>query len=162
MIEVGRARPAPGCGATGGRTGGSSGARRHEWRLPAAESSIPSLRRGLWAVLDGTGSPADQLYDLVLVACEAATNAIEHAQHPTEPFVDVVFEIEDDQVTIVVRDHGQWRDGPSGPHRGRGLVLMRALADTTVTRLPKGTTVTIRHSTPGSGPDGRAMCSREG
>jgi anti-sigma regulatory factor (Ser/Thr protein kinase) len=114
------------------------------WHLPATSVSVPSLRRGLRSVLDETGLPDDQLYDLLLAACEAATNAIEHAQKSTEPFIDVHFEVGDGQVTIVVRDHGQWRDGPGTPLRGRGLAMMRALADTTVDADPEGTTVTMR------------------
>ncbi len=76
---------------------------------------------------------------------EAVTNAIEHAQSPTHPFVDVAVEVDDDRVTVVVRDHGQWREGPVGPHRGRGLAMMRALAETTVLANRHGTTVVIRH-----------------
>jgi anti-sigma regulatory factor (Ser/Thr protein kinase) len=133
---------------------GAAGILRREWRLPSTERSVCSLRHGLRSFLDDTGLSPDELHDLLLAACEAATNAIEHAQHPSEPYVDVLFEVEDGQVTIVVRDHGQWRDGPTGPHRGRGLVMMAALADTTVTSLPEGTTVTLRPSADGIGPGG--------
>ena len=118
---------------------------RQEWRLSCTELSIRSLRQGLRVTLDGYGLAPDTVHDLLLAASEATTNAIEHAQQPSEPFVDVVLEVDDGRVTIVVRDHGQWRDGPSGPHRGRGLQMMAALADTTVTTVPQGTTVTMRH-----------------
>lgn len=140
--------------------GGAAGILRKEWRLPSTERSVCSLRHGLRSFLDGTGLSPDELHDLLLAACEAATNAIEHAQHPSEPYVDVLFEVEDGQVTIVVRDHGQWRDGPTGPHRGRGLMMMAALADTTVTALPQGTTVTIRPSTAGIRPGAERMWPR--
>ena len=83
--------------------------------------------------------------DLLLAASEAATNAVEHAQDPTEEFFDVLLEVADREVTITVRDHGRWRDGPATPHRGRGLQMMAALADTTVTPRPHGTTVTLRN-----------------
>lgn len=125
-------------------TDAGPGAVRHEWRLPSTDVSVRSLRHGLRVFLDDTGLAPDDLSDLLLAACEAATNAIEHAQQPSEPFFDVLFEVEDGQVTIVVRDHGTWRDGPTGPFRGRGLQMMSALADTTVTSLPHGTTVTMR------------------
>lgn len=127
---------------------------RQEWRLPSTELSVRSLRHGLRVFLDDTGLAPDDLFDLLLAACEAATNAIEHAQQPSEPFVDVLFEVEDGQVTIVVRDHGRWRDGPTGPHRGHGLPMMSALADTTVTSLPHGTMVTMRRCAPRVGPGG--------
>jgi anti-sigma regulatory factor (Ser/Thr protein kinase) len=133
---------------------GAAAALRQEWRLPSTGPSVRSLRHGLRAFLDDTGLPPDELHDLLLAACEAATNAIEHAQQPTEPFFDVLFEVEDGQVTIVVRDHGQWRDGPTGQYRGRGIQMMSALVDTTITSLPQGTTVTMRHSAAGAGPEG--------
>ena len=122
----------------------SPAARSSGWRLSAAPVSVPTMRRGLRAVLEDTGLSQDELYDLLVAACEAAANAIDHAQEPTEPFVDVLFEMGDGQVTIVVRDHGRWRNGPTAPHRGRGLAMMSALAETTVEAHPHGTTVTLR------------------
>jgi anti-sigma regulatory factor (Ser/Thr protein kinase) len=130
---------------------GAGQAVRRQWRLPSTELSVRSLRRGLRVVLDDAGLAPDDLQDLLLAACEAASNAIEHAQQPREAFVDVLLEAEDGQVTIVVRDHGQWRDGPSGPHRGRGLQMMSALTETTIMSLPQGTTVTMRHPAVGAG-----------
>ena len=86
----------------------------------------------------------DQAYDLLLAACEAATNAIEHAQDPTEPFFDVTAEVADGAVTITVRDYGQWRERVASMDRGRGSTLMSAFADITATPSPEGTTVVIR------------------
>jgi anti-sigma regulatory factor (Ser/Thr protein kinase) len=102
------------------------------------------MRQELRGFLDDTAWPADVVEDLVLAASEAANNAVEHAQPPTEPFFDVCAAVDDDAVTIVVRDHGAWRQPTSPSVRGRGLAMMRALADTTVTAGPHGTTVTIR------------------
>jgi anti-sigma regulatory factor (Ser/Thr protein kinase) len=116
----------------------------HGWRLPARPESVPAMRRELRMLLDDTDLPDGEVYDLLLAACEATTNAIEHACEPTEPFVDVLFEVVDGRVTIVVRDHGRWRDGPATLHRGRGLPMMRLLADTAVQTYPHGTTVTLR------------------
>jgi anti-sigma regulatory factor (Ser/Thr protein kinase) len=111
------------------------------------ESSVPSLRRELSAFLDPSGVSADEFYDLILAVCEAATNAVEHAQHPAEPFFDVSAETDDGKVTIVVQDHGQWLQPTSSPYRGRGLAMMRVLADTIVAPGTYGTTVTIRNHT---------------
>jgi anti-sigma regulatory factor (Ser/Thr protein kinase) len=102
------------------------------------------MRRGLRAFLVDTGLPDDDLEDLVLAACEAASNAVEHAQQPTEPFFDAFVEIADGGVTIVIQDHGVWQQPTSDPYRGRGLAMMRVLADTTVSTASSGTTVTIR------------------
>ena len=125
------------------------GYRWQRWRIPTTASSLWSFRRWLSAVLDDTGLGQDDAYDLLLAVGEAVSNAIEHAQRPARPYVDVIVEVTDGRVTIVVRDHGQWRDGPSGPHRGRGLAMMSAVAETTVRTAAHGTTVTIRSPVPG-------------
>jgi anti-sigma regulatory factor (Ser/Thr protein kinase) len=106
------------------------------------------LRRGLNDFLRGAALTDDGRYDLLLAGCEAASNAIEHARNPSEPFFDVLTEIGDDSVTIVISDHGQWRDATVDTYRGRGLVMMRALVDTTMEALPQGTTVTLRSHRP--------------
>lgn len=128
--------------------------RSREWRLPSTASSVPVLRRGLHAFLLGTSLSGDQCYDLLLAACEAASNAIEHAQHPSEPFFDVLTQVDDGWVSVLVRDFGRWREGQGGPHRGRGLGMMRALADMSLDSQPGGTTVTLRCRDVGVGPPG--------
>ncbi len=114
------------------------------WRLPSSPGAIPVLRRALRRLLADAGLGEDQAYDLLLAACEAATNAIEHAQHPTQPFVDVTAEASAAEVVIVVRDHGQWRERVPSMDRGRGSTLMSAVADISVVPGPEGTTVAIR------------------
>ena len=94
--------------------------------------------------LADTSLSDDEIEDLLLAASEAANNAVEHAQEPTEPFFDVCTEVNDGEVTIVIQDHGGWRQPTSPSDRGRGLAMMRALADTTVTARLNGTVVTIR------------------
>jgi anti-sigma regulatory factor (Ser/Thr protein kinase) len=107
---------------------------------------VTVLRRGLSDFLLDAGLSEDERYDLLLAVCEAASNAIEHARDPTEPFFDVLTKIADARVTVVVRDHGQWSDRPPGVHRGRGMAMMWMLADSTVVTTPQGTTVTILSS----------------
>jgi anti-sigma regulatory factor (Ser/Thr protein kinase) len=114
-----------------------------EWRLPSSASSIPALRRRLRGWLETAGVEEDQAYDLLLAACEAATNAVEHAQEPTQPYVDVSAGIEDGCVRIAVRDYGQWRERVPSLDRGRGSTLMSAIGDITATPSPEGTTVLI-------------------
>jgi anti-sigma regulatory factor (Ser/Thr protein kinase) len=127
------------------RLASSPDGQRREWRLRTVESSIPSFRRELTAFLGTTGLSDDAFYDLLLAASEAASNAVDHPQHPTEPFFDVVAEIDGETVTIVVQDHGRWLQPTPSAHRGRGLAMMRVLADTTVTMGNQGTTVTLRN-----------------
>jgi anti-sigma regulatory factor (Ser/Thr protein kinase) len=123
-------------------------ARRSEWRFPADRSSVTSMRWELRSLLGDTELSLNEVEDLVLAVSEAANNAVEHAQDPTEPFFDVSTEIDGCAVTVVVQDHGQWRRATPDPQRGRGLGMMRALADTSVTARPNGTTVTIRNHRP--------------
>ncbi|HYO35586.1 MAG TPA: ATP-binding protein, partial [Geodermatophilus sp.] len=117
-------------------------------RFPSASASIPPLRRRLWSLLAAAGLDDDRAYDLVLATCEAATNAIEHAQSPTEPVITVRVTVRDGAVDIAVRDTGQWRQRTSSMDRGRGSMLMSAFADVTVVPGPSGTTVTIRSPHP--------------
>ncbi|PRY37733.1 signal transduction histidine kinase [Geodermatophilus tzadiensis] len=121
------------------------------WRFPSTPASIPPLRRRLRALLADAGLDEDRAYDLLLAACEAATNAVEHAQDPTEPFVDVRVAVEDGAVEIAVRDHGQWRERTASMDRGRGSMLMSAFADVVATPGPTGTTVVIRSPRPSDG-----------
>jgi signal transduction histidine kinase/ActR/RegA family two-component response regulator len=120
---------------------GSSGHGR--WRVPSDAASIPPLRRALRTHLDQAGVGADQAYDLLLAACEAATNAVEHAQDPVQPFVDVEATVAAGRVRITVRDYGQWRERVPSMDRGRGSTLMTAVGDITATPSPEGTTVVI-------------------
>jgi CheY-like chemotaxis protein/anti-sigma regulatory factor (Ser/Thr protein kinase) len=117
-------------------------------RFPSTSASIPPLRRRLRSLLAEAGLDDDRAYDLVLATCEAATNAIEHAQSPTEPVITVRVVVRDDAVEISVHDTGQWRERTSSMDRGRGSMLMSAFADVTVVPGPAGTTVTIRSPRP--------------
>jgi anti-sigma regulatory factor (Ser/Thr protein kinase) len=133
--------------ATGGDTpahGHSTPGPRHEWRLRSIGSSLSFMRRELRASLDGSGLSSDEIEDLILVASEAAANAVDHA-HSKEPFFDVCTEVADGAVTIIIQDRGQWRQSTSNLERGRGLAMMHALADTNVVAGVHGTTVTIRN-----------------
>jgi anti-sigma regulatory factor (Ser/Thr protein kinase) len=126
------------------------GYRWQRWSQPAEASSVPCLRQSLRAVLNDTRLSPDQEADLLLAVGEAVSNAIEHAQNSTRSCVDMTVEVADGRVTVEVTDYGEWRRGPTGPHRGRGLAMLKALADTTVTTTPTGTTVTIRGPSPSS------------
>jgi CheY-like chemotaxis protein/anti-sigma regulatory factor (Ser/Thr protein kinase) len=136
-------RPGPPAPRRQQETSDDSPGRHAEWRLPAAAASIPVLRRRLRTLLDDAGVDHDQAYDLLLAACEAATNAFEHAQDPTEPIFDVTVHIDDREVRISVRDHGQWRERMPSMDRGRGSTLMSAFGEISATPSPHGTTVTI-------------------
>jgi CheY-like chemotaxis protein/anti-sigma regulatory factor (Ser/Thr protein kinase) len=113
------------------------------WQLPSEPAAVPALRRRLRSWLDSCGIDPDDAYDLLLAACEAATNAIEHAQEPTEPVFDVSAALVGGRVRISVRDYGQWRERVPSMDRGRGGTLMSAVGEITATPSPEGTTVVI-------------------
>jgi anti-sigma regulatory factor (Ser/Thr protein kinase) len=150
------------------------GGRHRHWRLPATGPSVTAVRRGLDDFLRDADLSDDERYDLLLAACEATSNAIEHARNPTEPFVEVLAEMGDARVTITICDSGRWRDAIPGTDRGRGLRMMWLLADTTVSAGRHGTTVTIRSSPrharhpvaayaePGAAHGSRMSCPRTG
>jgi anti-sigma regulatory factor (Ser/Thr protein kinase) len=119
--------------------------RRCEWRLYNVESSLPSLRRELRAFLSTSELSEDESYDLLLSVCEAASNAVEHAQGPPEPFFDVVAEVDGATVTVTVTDHGRWLPPAASAFRGRGLAMMHVLTDAAVTTGAGGTTVILRN-----------------
>ncbi|MGK5170023.1 ATP-binding protein [Geodermatophilus sp. CPCC 205761] len=114
------------------------------WRFPSTTASVPALRRRLRALFAEARLGEDLAYDLVLATCEAATNAVEHAQDPAEPYIDVAAEVVGGRVEIAVRDYGRWRERVPSMDRGRGSMLMSAVGEITATPSPAGTTVVIR------------------
>jgi anti-sigma regulatory factor (Ser/Thr protein kinase) len=136
------------CPSAGISQNGGPAGRHRDWRLPTTESSVTVLRRGLADFLEEADLSDDERYDLLLATCEAVSNAAEHAGNPSVPFFEVLAEIRDTRVTVIVSDHGRWRNATAGAgtDRGRGLSMMWMLADTTIVAEPHGTTVTIRSS----------------
>lgn len=92
-----------------------------------------------------TGCPPELAEDLKLAAYEAMANAVTHAYpEGVDGTMTVTASLEPGTVaiTITITDSGRWRDGASGTHGGRGLVLIRALTpEVSVTSTPIGTTV---------------------
>ncbi|MEV1289979.1 SpoIIE family protein phosphatase [Micromonospora sp. NPDC049679] len=117
---------------------------RFALRLPADPTKLTVLRRRLEDFLVAHNVTESALFDLTVAISEAAANAIEHPMTPIEPVVFVEVAIEDRTVVARVRDTGQWRAATEGGFRGRGLALIGALAELTVSRTADGTEVTLR------------------
>jgi anti-sigma regulatory factor (Ser/Thr protein kinase) len=95
--------------------------------------------------LRSRGLEAAVVDDAVLAVGEALSNAIEHSGPFDSASVDVTVRLGDDWLSIVVADHGVWRDRPSRPDGGRGLGIMRAVMDDVrVEAGPEGTRVHLR------------------
>jgi anti-sigma regulatory factor (Ser/Thr protein kinase) len=113
------------------------------WVYPLVPTAAGTLRRDLRAALSGGRFDPDLLDDLLLAATEAVNNAVEHAQQPRRPEVEVRLRVARGVVRIVVQDFGGWRQRPPARDRGRGALLMNAYGDVRVSATPTGTRVSI-------------------
>ncbi|MFG1800251.1 SpoIIE family protein phosphatase [Micromonospora carbonacea] len=116
---------------------------RFALRLPADPTRLSVLRRRLEDFLTAHRVGENDLFDLTVAVSEAAANAIEHPVSPAEPTIGVEVTIADGTVVATIRDSGQWRESTGAGFRGRGLALIRALGDLTVSRTAEGTQVTL-------------------
>lgn len=89
---------------------------------------------------------------IVLAVDEAVSNAVEHAYRGPVGDVQVLAGGRpcQDGVAVMVSDHGAWSTPAAEPgFRGRGLAMMRELADRhSIDHSPSGTTVRLCWSTP--------------
>ncbi|MCA2214265.1 ATP-binding protein [Jidongwangia harbinensis] len=115
------------------------------WVYPLIPTAASAMRRDLRAAL-GTGFDPDLRDDLLLAATEAVNNAVEHAQQPTRPEVEVTLRVSGGVVRIAVQDFGRWRERPPAMDRGRGALLMNAYGEVRVTTTSDGTLVTIERT----------------
>jgi PAS domain S-box-containing protein len=115
-------------------------------RLSPDPDALTSLRRLTARWLRETGAQGDEVHDLVMAANEAWQNALEHGTNFARTTVGVDLEVNPHgEVSITVRDAGSRDRAPSDPDRGRGIELMRALADEVTLELaPHGSTVRLR------------------
>ncbi len=98
---------------------------------------------------------AERLSDLVLAVSEALANAAEFAYTDTadDPGIrgtmdlSAAYDVSSDTLSVTVQDRGRWRQraGTRDVTRGRGIPLMRLLADEADIRgTPRGTQVTLK------------------
>jgi len=117
---------------------------RLQLTLPADPATVPSLRRTLVRWLDEkAGASAEESREIVLAACEAASNAVEHAYGPGEGLLEITAEVVDGAVNLIVRDFGRWRP-PRDPAHGRGLGIMETMMDVEMMSHADGTEVRLR------------------
>ncbi|WP_320065293.1 SpoIIE family protein phosphatase [Micromonospora sp. RTGN7] len=116
---------------------------RFALRLPADPTRLSMLRRRLEDFLTAHRVGENDLFDLTVAVSEAAANAIEHPVDPVEPTIAVEVTIVDRTVVATVRDSGRWRVSTGAGFRGRGLELIKALGELTVSRTAEGTEVTL-------------------
>jgi anti-sigma regulatory factor (Ser/Thr protein kinase) len=114
-----------------------------ELTLDARPAVLGGLRCTLGRWLTAEGVLDDDVFDITLATSEAASNAIEHAYGGWEGRFCVSASLEDQRISVTVKDTGRWRvSKPRG--RGRGLSVMRGLVDSVhVEPGERGTSVTL-------------------
>jgi serine/threonine-protein kinase RsbW len=102
--------------------------------LPRDSASVPMARRILAATLNTVGVTEECRADILLALAEACSNAVNHAI-PADSY-EVAVEIDDEKCLIEVTDAGGGfdlaavpGDMPALSEAGRGLHIIRALAD---------------------------------
>jgi anti-sigma regulatory factor (Ser/Thr protein kinase) len=114
-------------------------------RLPAESTSLAQIRNGLARWLADEGMSEAIAFDVVAAASEAAANAIEHAEEPQAPVVELDATRHGTLLTVRVRDYGRWREPRLNSDRNRGLLLISGLmTHVDVDRSLEGTVVTMR------------------
>jgi anti-sigma regulatory factor (Ser/Thr protein kinase) len=113
-------------------------------RVPAEPHALVQLRRKLERWLTEAGISGQAAFDAVAAASEATSNAIEHAQEPSEPFVDVQADRAGDVLKVTVRDYGHWRPPRFDSDRNHGLLLIDSLMTrVAINRAAAGTTIAM-------------------
>lgn len=121
---------------------------RRSW--PANPRQLSVIRHLVSGWLAPLGLDANETADLVLAVDEAVSNAIEHAYGGDDGTEDGTVELmlwtERRTLCIEVVDHGIWKaPAPKVPSRGRGIHVMRSLADSVLIHFDgRGTRVLLR------------------
>lgn len=116
---------------------------RLDIEAPAVPASARMLRQSLRRLAAGVGLDEQRSFGLLVAAGEAISNVIEHAYGLREGLIRLTGKRVDDRLVVEIRDDGNWR-APRSEGRGRGLALMRSIADEAdITANGSGTTVTL-------------------
>jgi anti-sigma regulatory factor (Ser/Thr protein kinase) len=120
-------------------------AARFCFRLQARPASAVLLRRELEQWLGSQGISQNEQFDVLLAASEAFANAVEHPRLPAAAVVDVEAEIAGGELTLSIRDHGNWRDGRERTEGGLGFPIMwTVMHDVDVDSGSDGSRITLR------------------
>lgn len=120
--------------------------------VPAAADRLPELRHALLHWSQRLALTPDRAEQLILATYEALANAVQHAYRDGVGTLDLyaVHRPWSGVVEVRVADRGNWLppSADPGPLHGRGLPLMRELADSVeVHPQQDGTTVVLRWNT---------------
>jgi anti-sigma regulatory factor (Ser/Thr protein kinase) len=101
------------------------------YRLPADARTLRDARSHLRVWLEGHSNATAEDVDRTLLAVgEVCANAVEHAYHGEGAgIVQIRVVAGPTSLAVQVCDKGRWRPRPAPGHRGRGLRLVRAVAE---------------------------------
>ena len=109
--------------------------------LPAQPSSLRLMRHAIRQLSRGIGLDEETVSAVMIAAGEAVNNAIEHAYGASAGPVFLRAARDDGMVRVEVQDRGRWRPERAHNTGGRGLDLIRALADEVDIRATPGGTI---------------------
>jgi PAS domain S-box-containing protein len=114
--------------------------------FPADPDELVLVRRQLRRWLGRLSMDSLVAQDVLIAACEACANAIEHGyQGSPAGTVRLRVEVTGPDVHITVSDHGRWRPPSQARDRGHGLKLIRAtMREVEITASDLGTTIEMR------------------
>ncbi|GAB7045599.1 SpoIIE family protein phosphatase [Catenuloplanes indicus JCM 9534] len=119
--------------------------------FPAEATRLAPVRSSLRRWLERCGVDTGTAQNVLVAAGEACANAIEHGHRQLGGQIHLSAAVTADDLHLVVTDTGSWRAPrpEADPHRGRGLVLIRALMhEVTITTGLDGTVVGMRARIP--------------
>jgi anti-anti-sigma factor len=120
-------------------------------RLPADPARLAAVRRAVVGWATEAGLPDIAIEDLQLALGEAVANGVEHAYRDQPPGT-CAFSLArrpDGGVDVQVQDFGTWRPAPSDAgFRGRGIQLIRRLAEDVHIEATPGGGTTVRFRIP--------------
>lgn len=131
---------------------GSADVYRHMHTGSADAYTVAAFRRTFGGWL-GTYLELDEerIADIVLATDEAMSNCVDHAyrvvDHTGSMTLQIAYFPVTSELRVCISDNGRWREPSPAPRniRGRGILLMRALADDcTIDGGLDGTTVCLR------------------
>ena len=117
--------------------------------FPADPDELALVRRQLRGWLGRLSMDSLVAQDVLIAACEACANAIEHGYRDSPAgTVWLRVEVTGPDVVITVSDRGRWRPPIPARDRGHGLKLIRAtMRDVEITANDLGTTIEMRAGT---------------
>jgi serine phosphatase RsbU (regulator of sigma subunit)/anti-sigma regulatory factor (Ser/Thr protein kinase) len=111
--------------------------------LPACPGTLRPLRRTLRRWLHDAGATEEETFDVLVATGEACSNVIRHA-----PATGATFELDlrrNGDVSVTVRNGGNWRERSDPGDGGRGFWIMDELMDDVdITKGPPETVVVMR------------------